>query len=88
MRERYLRRRSARDGFKPSVYGREIFREILAQKGCAGIRLYPGIDDDGELTMLMVGVDAEGNDILVGTIGDTPWRCPPFCSTPNGVLEL
>lgn len=89
MRERFRRRHGKdRRAIRPAAYGRNIFDAILRQKGCVGIRVYPGIDDDGELTLLFVGVNAEGDDILAGIIGDTPWRCPPFCSSTNGVLEL
>ena len=89
MRERFLRRyRGKAAPIQPGVYGRGIFDRILAQKGCVGIRLYPGVDEDGRLTTLIVGVDGEGNDMLAGIIGDMPWRCPPYCSAANGVLQL
>jgi hypothetical protein len=87
MREAYIKRHQGKSGeLRSGVYGRGIFEKILKQKGCVGIRFYPGLDEKGNVTVLFVGVDAEGNDILRGLIGDSPWNCPPFCSSPNGVL--
>jgi hypothetical protein len=89
MRRLWLRRYArAKDRLVPVVYGRVIFDRILRQKGCVGVRFYPGLDDDRKVTLLFVGVDNQGNDILEGRIGDSPWRCPPYCSLPNGVLQF
>lgn len=83
--EKYSRSPAA---LAPSVYGVNIFKKILRQKGCAGIRFYPGLDPKGQVTLLFCGVDRQGNDILEGTIGDIPWRCPPICSDANGILQF
>ena len=89
MREKYLRRyKGVRAPLQAGVYDRAIFDKILAQKGCKGVRFYPGIDDDGKMTVLFAGVDGEGNDMLAGIIGDMPFRCPPYCSSANGVLAF
>ncbi len=89
MRLRYIEKYEGRpDALAPGAYDRAIFDKILRDPRCEGIRLYPGIDDSGQMTVLFCGVDRHGNDILVGTIGDEPWRCPPMCSKVNGVLQL
>lgn len=89
MRQAYLKKYEGRPGsLKPGAYGRNVFEKILKQKGCVGIRFYPGVDPDGNVTVLFAGFDKEGNDILAGTIGDNPWWCPPYCSAPNGVLSF
>lgn len=89
MREKYLQRyKGKRPPLRPGAYGAEIIQKILDQKGCQGIRVYPGVNDEGHNTLLFCGVDAEGNDILAGIIVDDPFICPPYCSTTNGVLEL
>ena len=39
--------------------------------------------------MLFCGFDAKGNNILKGTIGDLPFRCPPFCPpVADGILAF
>jgi len=81
MRARYRRRNAKnRSAMQPGVYARSIFDRILAQEGCAGIRLYPALDERGRQTTLIVGVDAKGDD-LAGIFGDVPWLCPPYCSS-------
>ncbi len=68
-------------------YHRDIFEKILGDARCVGIRIYPGVDGEGQFALLFCGFDSKGNNILVGTIGDTPFRCPPFCPpTKDGVL--
>jgi len=89
MRKRYEAKYAKKPGaLAAGAYGRKIFEKILAQPGCLGVRFYPGLDDDGNVTLLFCGVNKEGNDILIGLIGDLPWRCPPFCSGQNGVLQF
>ncbi len=70
-------------------YHREIFEKILADPRCVGIRIYPGVDGDGQFVLVFCGFDSKGNNILVGTIGDTPFRCPPFCpAVKDGILAF
>ena len=89
MRKRFLALFGAESEFgRPAVYGRNIFDQILAQDGVEGIRFYPAIGEDGRFTAVFCGVDAKGNDVLKGVIGDSPWWCPPFCSGSNGVLQF
>jgi len=59
--------------------------EILAQPGAAGIRTYMGIDNSGNEKLVMVAVDANGNDIL-NNVYDHAEPCPPTCD-PNSVLS-
>ncbi|MFN0181832.1 MAG: hypothetical protein ACKVZ0_23750 [Gemmatimonadales bacterium] len=88
-RQRFLKKYARKKApLGVAAYNRAIFDTILAQEGCVGIRFYPGIDAEGRLTLLFCGVHAEGGDILAGTIGDTPWRCPPWCSDVNGILRF
>jgi hypothetical protein len=63
-----------------SMFDRAIFDQILAQPGCAGVRIYYAEAADGAQTLVLVGVDAQGNDFFEGDIGDTHYPCPPFCS--------
>lgn len=38
-------------------------QELLTQPGCVGLRYYHGLGADGAYRMVLVGVDAQGNDI-------------------------
>jgi len=44
--------------------GKDILTQILNQPGCAGIRFYNGINEIGQKTLVYVGIDAEGKDII------------------------
>lgn len=86
MTRRY--RASARPGaFRAGCFPSKVFENLLAQKGCAGIRIYLGCHEDDALSLVMVAVDADGRDIVPGSDGkyqegavvqDTI-ECPPFC---------
>jgi len=61
-------------GFKAARFDRIAFDTLLAQPGCAGIRIYMGMNVPGESkhpslwNFVMIGTDANGNDII-GTGG-------------------
>jgi len=62
-------------------------RALLAQPGCALLRIYHGRDEQGAPTMILVGADAEGDDLVTGTILEWDHPCPPFCSTGNALTN-
>ncbi|QJX47672.1 hypothetical protein HMJ29_12255 [Hymenobacter taeanensis] len=53
---------------------KEQLEAILSQPGCEGIRAYYGLDDDGNRKLVLVGIDANENDILSETGVDTLLR--------------
>lgn len=78
MVERYRERHP--DGIHASMFDRAIFDDILAQAGCTGIRMYYAEGTDGAQTLVLVGVDARGNDLYRGLLGEWGSPCPPACS--------
>ncbi len=68
---------------KGVMYSDNVFTDILAQRGCVGIRIYNGIDANGVLTNVLVGVDASGNDLYNGKVYDYGAICPNMCSVAN-----
>lgn len=69
---------------KANFYGREILQKLLDQDGCMGIRIYYAIDENGQKQMVLVGVDAEGNDIIE-MIVDGGIVCPPYCTVTGNL---
>ena len=77
-------------GTEAHFFGKDIIRQILAEEGCVGIRMYYALDDHQQRQIILVGVDAQGENLmpqgqtLDGTdsnlIGDASWPCPAFCS--------
>jgi hypothetical protein len=63
-------------------FGKDILEEILAQSGCEGIRMYYGIDENGNKELVLVGADSKENDMTEFVV-DLSNPCPPTCSKPN-----
>ena len=61
-------------GFKAARFDRIAFDTLLAQPGCAGIRIYMAMQQQGTTpnpslwTYVMIGTDANGND-MTGSAG-------------------
>lgn len=70
---------------KAVFYSADLFLGVMAQDNCVGLRIYNGIDDSGELTNVIVGIDSNGNDLVEGKIFDSGLICPPNCSAENAL---
>jgi hypothetical protein len=46
------------------VIGKEILNQILAQPGCAGIQFYNAINELGQKTLVYVGLDQNGKQLV------------------------
>lgn len=75
-------RRQQPNQTKAHFFGKNIIQSILDQNDCMGIRLYYGLDDDGNKQIVMVGADSDENDIL-DLVADLSHPCPNTCSKPN-----
>lgn len=80
------------------TFNRAAIDQLLAQPGCTGLRIYYGLDDALLLHAVLVGVDAENNDLLTPVAltageGDGPViidnsiRCPPICPSGSPLNE-
>jgi hypothetical protein len=56
--------------------GKEILTKLLNQHGCIGMNIYNAINEKGEKTFVLVGLDRENNPILETSI-----------ITPDGRLD-
>src|SRR5262245_21565827 len=74
------------NAIRASMFDRAIFDEILAQPGCAGVRMFYAQRADGSPTLVLVGVNAQGMDLVYGVVGDEHWPCPPFCPCDSPFL--
>lgn len=70
---------------KAVYYNADVYEDILAQTGCEGIRIYNAINEDGDLTNVLVGVDKDGNDMTTGKVYDFGRRCPNSCPSSNSL---
>lgn len=68
--------------------GSEKLDLIMNQPNCIGVRIYNGYDDTAEImNQVLVGVNADGEDISSGIILEKLAPCPKICS-PNSPLNL
>jgi hypothetical protein len=51
--------------------GRNILEQVLAQPGCVGMHFYNAYNEQGEKTLVYVGVNAAGADMLSVTAVNT-----------------
>ena len=85
-REMIGRWRRANPDTKHAVaFTRVAFERILGQEGCTGIRMYYAMHPDGMPTIVMVGVDVEGNDIEGGALAEFVYPCPPWCPVDSSL---
>ncbi|MES2646857.1 MAG: hypothetical protein V4717_08290 [Bacteroidota bacterium] len=45
------------------TYGKEALTKLMEQAGCEGVRIYPGINKENELTLVFVGINAGGHNM-------------------------
>ncbi len=64
-----------------TAFNRSAFEQLLTQPGAIGIRIYRAQHADGAPTMVMVAVDASGQDLASAeaTFSQNGQDCPPFC---------
>ena len=67
---------------KGHFFGKDILRQLLEQDGCMGIRMYYGIDEKGKKELVIVGADADEND-MTELVADLSMPCPSRCGNSN-----
>lgn len=74
------------------TFNADDVRLLLSQPECVGFRVRYGMDDKFWIHAILVGVDADGNDIVIhnpgfglkddgGYVVEDSLRCPPTCPT-------
>jgi len=73
------------------LFDRRAFDALMAQTGCAGIRIYRAVKEDGSDQLVVVGTDTTGNDLAPasssgdGLVMEWGWPCPPLCGAPSAL---
>ncbi len=62
--------------------GMNTIKDITSQDGYMGIRIYHGLNANNSKEVVLVGVDANGDDML-DVIVDRSSPCPNMCSRKN-----
>jgi len=61
------------------------YQQLLAQPGCVNVRTYFALDQ-GTLTIVVVGVDADENDMTNGILLDVTRGCPVTCDIDSPLM--
>lgn len=61
------------------AYPASLLRQLVDQDGAEGVRMYLGMNDEGDPTLVLVAIDAAGNDLTQGVLMEYAWPCPPLC---------
>lgn len=64
-------------------FGKDHINDILNQAGCMGVRIYNGIDEENQNVLIMVGADANEDDMTNGIIVERAVGCPSRCGNSN-----
>ncbi len=63
----------------------DAYQQVMTQPGCVSLRTYFALDEFNNLTIVVVGVDSQGNDMTSGVLINRAYRCPAICPA-NSVL--
>jgi len=77
---RRFRESAAPDAVKAGALHADQVRALLAQPGVVALRVYYGLDAEGNSTLVLVGMDANDQELTDGVLLDIIWPCPPFCT--------
>ena len=65
------------------LFTKEAVELVLDQPLCTSFRYYFALKANGDQTIVLVGVDAAGNDLVNGQLADSAKPCPPFQGNSN-----
>lgn len=82
-----MTRRHRDHTIRGGFFFREELDQMLAQPGCAGIRIYFGRDATGRDNLVVTGVDADGRDMTDGVLMELIIPCPPFCDAGSALIS-
>ena len=83
------------NGVKAHFYGSDLFNHLLSLPDAVGIRIYNGLDDEGNQRLVLVAAKENENNILSNESGteshheyvwDDSRVCPPNCPDPDDGL--
>lgn len=62
------------------------YNDVMNQPGCTGIRTYFAKNSEGKLTIVVVGVDAAGEDMTDGVLLNLANGCPTYCPQNSSLM--
>lgn len=65
---------------------KDAYQLVLDQPNCVSVRTYFGLNSEEKLTIVVVGVDAEGEDMTEGVLLDMSHLCPVNCPKDSKLM--
>lgn len=65
----------------------DMLQQVLDQEGVVGTRFYLSLTDEGKLTLVVVGVNENNEDMTDGLLLDDLDKCPPHCPTSSPLMQ-
>lgn len=62
------------------------YQEVMVQPECVGIRTYFALNEQGKLTVVVVGIDNNGDDLTNGVLLNKAYGCPAECPTNSPLI--
>jgi hypothetical protein len=72
---------------KSCAIDKNAYEQLLAQPGVEKVRTYFGLDSNNQLSIVVVGVDAQGDDIIYGVILGDDEKCPYYCPINSPLMK-
>ena len=92
------------DAIRSFLYGRKVFDQLLSVPGCAGIRVFNGINAENRQALVFAAINEKGDNILeyyvnngnglekvIAPLADQGVPCPQYCTgkgKSDGVNDL
>ncbi len=73
---------------KAHFFGKDAIQAILNQDDCVGIRIYYALDTEDRQQLIVVGADANENDLHEGLLAERSFPCPPSCGGGGSPLLI
>lgn len=70
-----------------SMIDKEAYQLVIDQPNCVNIRTYFGLNSEEKLTIVIVGVDANGEDMTDGVLLNRALLCPENCPQISPLLD-
>ena len=81
------RQQAKTDAIRGGLFWKEYVQKLLDQPGCVAMRYYHAIDDKGNPTIILSGIDAKGDDLTGGVLLELGPHCPPWCPSNKELLS-
>jgi hypothetical protein len=77
--------RAKEDAHRATAFSRQAFEQLLAQPHAAGVRIYQAQHKGGSATLVMVAVNAQGQDLADhhAVFIQRGTDCPPNCGATS-----